>query len=57
MIEISIPSGSKKIALESRNMNPKMLELLYKRFELYGQIKVIDMELIKFSKNGKGEHK
>lgn len=57
MIEISIPSGSKKVALESRGMNPKMLELLYKRFELYDQIKVIDVELIKFSKNGKGGHK
>jgi hypothetical protein len=57
MIEISIPVSSKKVTLESRNMNPKLLELLCKRFELYDQIKGIDMELIKYVKNGKGERK
>lgn len=57
MIEISIPVSSKKVTLESRNMNPKLLGLLCKRFELYDQIKGIDMELIKYVKNGKGERK
>jgi hypothetical protein len=57
MIEISIPSGSKKIVLESRDMDPKMVELLRKRFVLYDQIRGIDIDLIKYSKNRKGERK